>query len=175
MPISTCKTRARRRWHQYFTNPWCIFEFVVLMVISLPLCLSMMSLLLGSSTLRPSQSLRYKCASAVGLRLFSLLLCGTEIGHGRDWYTTRPTSWEKAKHTVTAGFFAGLRSAPPICALLLAIVYLYAILGVRMFRENDPVHFGSLHEAVLMLTVHLLTLDGWGHLMYTNTLGCERK
>ena len=47
--------------------------------------------------------------------------------------------------------FDGLSSIFYIFLLMLMIIYLFANVGVIVFRENDPWHFGSLHRAVITL------------------------
>ena len=45
----------------------------------------------------------------------------------------------------------GIASCPAIGAILFLIYYLFAVVGVTMFRTNDPWYFGSLHQAMLSL------------------------
>ncbi|KAK7233599.1 low voltage-gated calcium channel [Aureococcus anophagefferens] len=52
-----------------------------------------------------------------------------------------------------AGHVLGPRATGAIMALLFMIMYVYAILGVRAFRHNDPVHFGTVQQAMLTLFV----------------------
>ena len=50
--------------------------------------------------------------------------------------------------------------------------YLYALLGVLLFRRNDPFHFGTLARA--LLTVYRCeTMQSWDVVMWINILGCE--
>jgi voltage-gated sodium channel len=56
-----------------------------------------------------------------------------------------------------------LRSIPSlghVAALLALLVFVYAVLGVHLFRDVDPVHWGTLPAAMLTL-FQILTLDGW--------------
>lgn len=56
-------------------------------------------------------------------------------------------------------------SAMGYIALLLAIhFYIFATLGVSLFGQNDPVHFGRL-ENVFLTLFQVLTLDGWNEVM----------
>ena len=50
--------------------------------------------------------------------------------------------------------------------------YLFAILGVFLFGENDPWHYGRLHRAMLTL-FRLSTFEDWTDVMYVNILGCN--
>ena len=68
-----------------------------------------------------------------------------------------------------------LRSLPSMgyIGLLLSILfYIYAVLGVFLFRDNDPVHFGDLPTAALSL-FRIVTLEDWTDIMYTQMLGSD--
>ncbi len=68
-----------------------------------------------------------------------------------------------------------IRSIPAIAYivfLLLLLFYVYAVLGVFLWRDNDPVHFGDLPSAMLTL-FSVVTLEGWVDLMYTQMHGSE--
>ena len=41
-----------------------------------------------------------------------------------------------------------------------------------MFRENDPIHFESLHLSLLSL-FRVATLEDWTDIMYTAVYGCQ--
>lgn len=56
-----------------------------------------------------------------------------------------------------------VRSIPSMGHVLLLLgllVYVYAVLGVHLFREVDPAHWSSLPRAALTL-FEMLTLEGW--------------
>jgi hypothetical protein len=55
--------------------------------------------------------------------------------------------------------------------LLFLIFYLFAIVSVIVFRDNDPVHFGSLHIALVTL-FRMSTMEDWTDIMYINMMGC---
>lgn len=62
-----------------------------------------------------------------------------------------------------------LKSLPSVgyVALLLGLhVYFYAIIGVSLFGNNDPLHFGSLAVTFVSL-FQVVTLEGWVDLMAT--------
>ena len=68
-----------------------------------------------------------------------------------------------------------LKSLPSmgyIAALLSILFYIYACLGTFLFRENDPVHFESLHLTLLSL-FRVATLEDWTDIMYTAIYGCQ--
>jgi len=47
-----------------------------------------------------------------------------------------------------------------VVLLLGLMLYVYAVLGVHLFRGVDPAHWGSLPRAALTL-FEILTLEGW--------------
>ena len=60
-----------------------------------------------------------------------------------------------------------LRSIPSLANVVLLlglILYVYAVLGVRLFGGADPGHWGTLPRAGLTL-FEILTLEGWVDLM----------
>jgi voltage-gated sodium channel len=69
-----------------------------------------------------------------------------------------------------------LKSIPSmgyIAALLSILFYIYACLGTFLFRENDPVHFETLHLTLLSL-FRVATLEDWTDIMYTAIYGCQK-
>ncbi len=67
-----------------------------------------------------------------------------------------------------------LRSVPSMgyVALLLSLLfYVYAVAGVFLFGENDPVYFGHLPIAMLSL-FRIVTGEGWSEIMYIEMWGC---
>ena len=56
-----------------------------------------------------------------------------------------------------------LRSIPSmghVVMMLGLLLYVYAVLGLYMFRDDDPEHWGTLGAALLTL-FQMLTLEGW--------------
>jgi len=66
----------------------------------------------------------------------------------------------------------GLASIGYIGVILLLVFYLFAILGMTLFKENDPWHFGTLAKAMLTL-FRCSTLEDWTDVMYINMYGCK--
>ncbi len=69
-----------------------------------------------------------------------------------------------------------LKSIPSmvyVAGLLSLLFYVYAVAGVFVFGQNDPLHFGSLGKAMLSL-VGVVTLEGWVDLMNIQIYGCDR-
>ncbi len=55
--------------------------------------------------------------------------------------------------------------------ILLALnFYVYAVMGVFLFGENDPMHFQNLQTAMLTL-FRVVTLEDWTDVMYIQMLG----
>ena len=70
-----------------------------------------------------------------------------------------------------------LKSIPSIgyVAILLSIIfYIYATMGVFLFGENDPVHFGTLQLSLVSL-FRVVTLEDWTDIMYINKYGCDNE
>ena len=68
-----------------------------------------------------------------------------------------------------------LRSLPSmffISVLLFMLFYIYAVLGVMLFRANDPVHFGDLWTSMLSL-FRVVTLEDWTDVMYIQMYGSD--
>lgn len=57
-----------------------------------------------------------------------------------------------------------------VCLLLLLLMYVYAVMGVELFRGNDPVRFGDLGAALITLG-GLLTFEGWQEIFGTAYYG----
>ncbi|MEM8955958.1 MAG: ion transporter [Verrucomicrobiota bacterium] len=68
-----------------------------------------------------------------------------------------------------------LKSLPSmfyVTILLFLLFYIYAVVGVMFFRENDPVHFGSLWTSLLSL-FRVVTLEDWTDIMYIQMYGSD--
>jgi len=66
-----------------------------------------------------------------------------------------------------------LKSVPSmgyVGLLLLILFYIYGVIGKFMFALHDPVHFGTLGDAMLSL-FRVITLEDWTDLMYTQMFG----
>lgn len=59
-----------------------------------------------------------------------------------------------------------------VLALLVLLLYVWGILGVGLFRENDPLHFDDLGLAMLTL-LQCATGDDWTDVLYANKDGCD--
>ena len=68
-----------------------------------------------------------------------------------------------------------LKSIPSLAyvGLLLGVLfYVYAVMGVFLFRGNDPVHFQDLSTALLTL-FRVVTLEDWTDVMYIQMYGSD--
>ena len=57
-----------------------------------------------------------------------------------------------------------------VTVLLLLMFYIYGVMGVFLFAEKDPVHFGNLGDSMLSL-FRTVTMEDWTDLMYTQMYG----
>ena len=69
-----------------------------------------------------------------------------------------------------------LRSIPSmgyVTLLLFLMFYIYAVVGVTFFSDNDPIHFKNLQLTMLSL-FRVVTLEDWTDIMYINMYGCDQ-
>lgn len=59
-----------------------------------------------------------------------------------------------------------------VSVFLVILTYIYACIGVFIFRENDPAHFSTLGDAMINL-FHLITLEDWTDMMHIAIDGCD--
>ncbi|MEM9417535.1 MAG: ion transporter [Planctomycetota bacterium] len=125
-----------KKWYRYFTDPWNIFDFTIVVVCFLPVNAQY------AQVLRLARVLR-------ALRLISAV----------------------PKLQLLVGSL--LKSLPSMCyvgLLLMVMFYVYAVLGVFLFRDNDPVHFRNLELSMLSL-FRVVTLEDWTDVMYIQMYG----
>jgi len=73
---------------------------------------------------------------------------------------------------LVSALLKSLPSMTYVGLLLLLLFYVYAVLGVALFRDNDPVHFGNLKLALLSL-FRVVTLEDWTDIMYIQMYGSD--
>ncbi len=73
---------------------------------------------------------------------------------------------------LVSALLKSLPSMTYVGILLGLLFYVYAVLGVAMFRDNDPVHFGNLKLALLSL-FRVVTLEDWTDIMYIQMYGSD--
>jgi voltage-gated sodium channel len=71
-----------------------------------------------------------------------------------------------------AGLVGGMKEIGYISIMILLIFYLIAILGIEVFRENDPWHFRDFFLAMETL-FRMATPEDWTNVLYVNFYGCD--
>ena len=74
---------------------------------------------------------------------------------------------------IVMGLAGGVKSIVYIVILLLLVFYLYAIVGITVFRTNDPWHYRDLQTTILSL-FRASTLEDWTDIMYISIFGCDQ-
>lgn len=133
---------GNKPWN-YFKDPWNIFDFLIVAVCYLAFVMPTIDA--GFiAVLRLARILRvFKLVTA--LPKLQMLVAAL-------------------LKTIPSMFYVGI--------LLGLLFYIYAAMGVFVFGENDPVHFGSLHKSMLSL-FRVVTLEDWTDIMYINMFGCD--
>ena len=78
-----------------------------------------------------------------------------------------------ALRALFAGISSGFSNILYIGMLLALLFYLYGCLGVILFHDVDPTHFGSLGTTWVTL-FQLTTMESWANLMFAVYYGCNR-
>jgi len=127
---------------RYFKDPWNLFDFLV--------------------ALGGLYSL-YSGVDNVALQLARLL---------RLLQVFKLTNRLPRLALVTEALVYGMRSMVWVALLMLLFNYLAAIIGVIIFRENDPFYFGKLGDAAATLWL-VETFQNWEQPMMVNVMGCD--
>merc|ERR1711988_1634923 len=61
-----------------------------------------------------------------------------------------------------------------ISILIFLLLYIYGVLGVFIFGENDQKYFGDLGTSLITL-FRVMTMDHWGEIMYVELYGCDKE
>ena len=72
---------------------------------------------------------------------------------------------------IVSTLIAALPSVFYISLLIFLMLYIYGVLGVFIFGENDKKYFGNLGRSIISL-FRVMTLDRWGEIMYIQLYGC---
>ena len=72
---------------------------------------------------------------------------------------------------ILEGVIQGILSIIWILILLSVVVYIYAVFGVILFKDNDPRNFRSL-GAASMTVISVCTMSDWIDFFYINYYGC---
>ena len=73
---------------------------------------------------------------------------------------------------ILKGLFAGLSNVGNILLLLVLVMFMFGVLGVTFFGQNDPMHFGNLKLAMLTL-FRCATLADVVQIFEINYFGCD--
>merc|ERR1711988_1937159 len=73
---------------------------------------------------------------------------------------------------VVESLLTGMGSLMFVVIILMLFFYVFAILGLDFFRDNDPDHFENLQIALLSL-FRAATCEDWTDIMYINMFGCK--
>ena len=123
------------RVDRYFSEPWNVFDFLVITAI-----------IGGLAVFEFAAEL---ALLIVVVRLLRLLQDLTTV---------------KAMRQILTTMFRAIPDMAHILILLCIVIYLYALYGHGLFKDHDPEHWGSLGESVLSL-FQVVTLDGWSEVM----------
>lgn len=134
--------QGKKPWN-YFKDPWNIFDFSIVVVCYLAFVL-------------PNVDAGFVAVLRLAriLRVFRLI-----------------TALPKLQMLVSA-MLKSIPSMLYVGILLGLLFYIYAVMGVFIFGENDPVHFNTLHKSMLSL-FRVVTLEDWTDIMYINMYGCD--
>ena len=134
--------QGKQPWN-YFKDPWNIFDFSIVVVCYLAFVL-------------PNVDAGFVAVLRLAriLRVFRLI-----------------TALPKLQMLVSA-MLKSIPSMLYVGILLGLLFYIYAVMGVFVFGENDPVHFSTLHKSMLSL-FRVVTLEDWTDIMYINMYGCD--
>ena len=124
----------------YFKNPWNVFDFIIVAA-----CLLEPFLQLGGAFLPVLRLARI-------LRVLRLI-----------------TAIPKLQLLVTC-LLKSLPSMFYVSILLFLLFYVYGVMAVFLFGENDPIHFRNLQTSILSL-FRVVTLEDWTDVMYINMYG----
>jgi voltage-gated sodium channel len=72
------------------------------------------------------------------------------------------------------GLLSGIKAISYIFILLMLMFYLYAVVGVFLFKHSDPFYFRNIPIAMLSL-FRATTLESWSVCMATTRLGCDKS
>ncbi|KAL3785904.1 hypothetical protein ACHAWO_006713 [Cyclotella atomus] len=87
---------------------------------------------------------------------------------------TKLVSKISAMKKILSGLAGGIKSAIYIIALIFLVLYIYAIIAMNTFKENNPWHYRSLPISILSL-FRAATLVDWAKIAYIDILGCDKS
>jgi len=75
---------------------------------------------------------------------------------------------------IVSAMITAMPSVMYISMLIFLMLYIYGVLAVFVFGENDQKHFGNLGNSLITL-FRVMTMDRWGEILYIQLYGCERE
>lgn len=133
------------KYLSYFKDPWNIFDFFIVAIALVALFLPN----LNAGFIAVLRLVRI-------LRVFKLVAAIPKL------------------QLLVGALLKSIPSMGYIGLLLSLLFYIYAAMGVFLFGENDPLHFGNLQIAMLSL-FRVVTLEDWTDIMYVNIYGCDHS
>jgi voltage-gated sodium channel len=133
---------GKKPW-KYFTDSWNLFDFTIVAVCYL-------------AFLVPTIDASFVAVLRLAriLRVFKLVTALPQL------------------QVLVGAMLKSIPSMGYVGILLSLLFYIYAVMAVFMFGENDPLHFGTLHKSMLSL-FRVVTLEDWTDIMYINMYGCD--
>lgn len=127
----------------YFKDPWNIFDFLIVAVCYL-------------AFIMPDMNAGFIAVLRLAriLRVFKLVTAVPKL------------------QLLVGALLKSIPSMGYVGILLGLLFYIYAAMGVFIFGENDPLHFGNLQRGMLSL-FRVVTLEDWTDIMYINIWGCN--
>lgn len=106
-----------------------------------------------------------------GWNLFDVVVIGLSLVPGVGAFATvarvarvlrvaRLVSLSPKLRLIVGTMMRSIPSLTHVSLLLSLLLYIYAVMGVNLFAQDDPEHWGSLGRALLTL-FQMLTLEGW--------------
>ena len=74
---------------------------------------------------------------------------------------------------IVGSLIKSLPSMMYVSILLMLMFYVYAVMGVFLWSDNDPVHFRNLQTSMLSL-FRVVTLEDWTDIMYIQMYGSDQ-
>jgi len=139
---------APKPW-RYFNDPWNVMDFIIVAVGLIDTFLSMGGVDLGGAgnVLMVFRLIRL-------MRIMKLVKSIPQL------------------RIIISTMIAAMPSVMYISILIFLLLYIYGVLGVFIFGENDVKYFGNLGTALITL-FRVMTMDHWGEILYINLYGCE--
>ena len=73
--------------------------------------------------------------------------------------------------SVTESLMLAFGNVGYVMLMIMIVNFIFAVIGMVLFAENDPEHFG--HIPMALMTIWMIeTLDAWEDIMYINMYGC---